>query len=75
MVAAGVEIGLEVVRIALAGVSAVAGGEGVSEADDEGSGILRSGQGWSWSSGERGWGAGVVEDWVGGRTTDAGVFA
>ncbi len=35
-----VEIGLEVVGVALAGVGAEAGGEGVAEADDEGTVVV-----------------------------------
>ena len=45
-VAAGVEVGLEVVGVALAGVGAVAGGEGVAEADDDGAVVVaRAGMG------------------------------
>ena len=39
MVAAGVEQLLKDVGVRLAGVGAEAGGEGVSEADDEGAGV------------------------------------
>ena len=43
VVAEGVEVGLEVVGIALAGLGSVAGGETVAEADDEGAMIGRCG--------------------------------
>lgn len=42
LVAEGVEVGLEVVGVALAGVGAVAGGETVAETDQEGSCVVCS---------------------------------
>ena len=47
--AAGVEVALEVVGVALAGVGAVACGEGVAEAGDDGTGV-----GWGHGRGGRG---------------------
>ena len=49
VVAEGVEVGLEIVGVALTGVGSVAGGEAVAEADDEGAVIGRRGlrcRGW-----------------------------
>ena len=57
VIAGGVEVGLEVVGIALAGVGAEAGGEGVSEADDEGAVVVD----WGGSDGCGGQWGGVGE--------------
>ena len=43
VVALGVEVALEVVGIALAGIDAVAGGEAVAEADDDGPAVVPAG--------------------------------
>ena len=56
--ALGVEEMLEVVRVGLAGLGAVAGGEGVAEADEKGAGVGGRGSGvrrWDWMERGLGW--------------------